>query len=211
MRLVKLLRGLISQFPDAIPYINSESQRPNPTTEKIVTDTIQLWNLGIPNHIHERFFTYGHSIATTAYHHVQSPALQAQIALFTGLAILVDDGIMGIPPLLEFVSRFTSGSPQLHPSLDRFAETVRGLSKYFTPYGANAILSSTIGYVNSELFERELSDMQLSVGSGRYADYTRERTGYVEAYAVFVWPKDEFPDTQEYIQAFPSVHPTLIS
>ena len=211
MRLTELLRGLISQFPDAIPDLSSESQRPNPITERIVRETIQFWDLGIPSHVHERFFIYGHSIAATAYHHVQSPELQAQVALFTGLAILVDDGMMGIPPIQEFVSRFTSGLPQLHPSLDRFAETVRGLSKYFTPYGANAILSSTIGYVNSELFERELSDMQLSVGSGRYADYTRERTGYVEAYAVFVWPKDEFPDTQEYIQAFPSVHPTLIS
>lgn len=110
---------------------------------------------------------------------------------------------MGIPSLQEFVTRFTLDVPQLHPSLDRFAETARCLGKYFTPYGANAILTSTIDFVTSELFEREVSHMDLSEGSIRYADYMRGKTGYVEAYAVFVWPKDEFPDTQEYIQAFP--------
>ena len=120
-----------------------------------------------------------------------------------GLAILVDDGTMGIPSLQEFVTRFTLDVPQLHPSLDRFAETARCLGKYVTPYGANAILTSTIDFVTSELFEREVSHIDLSEGSIRYADYMRGKTGYVEAYAVFVWPKDEFPDTQEYIQAFP--------
>lgn len=129
--------------------------------------------------------------------------LQAEIGLFTGLAVLIDDGLVGTPDPQEFLTRFWSGSRQLHPSLDRFAETVHTLMKYFTQYGANALLSSTIDFLNSQIFQRENRAIDLGLGSIPYTKYLRAKDGYVEAYAAFVWPKDIFPDTKEYIQAFP--------
>ncbi len=203
--LTQLLRDLVAQFPQAVPDLNSDAQRPNPIVEKIVRERIRQWDLGLPSHVHEKYFMFGHSIAITAYHHVSSPELQAEIGLFTGLAILVDDAVMGSPAIQEFVTRLCTGSRQLHPSLDRFAETVHGLGKHFTQYGANAIISSTIDFVNSELFQRGARDIDLGLNSIPYTKYMRGKDGYVEAYAAFVWPKDVFPDTKEYIQAFPCV------
>lgn len=160
--------------------------------------------MGLPSHIYTKPIIAGHDIAAIAYRHV-SPELQAEIALFTGLGILIDDEIIGTPAVREFIPRFCTSSCQLHPSLDRFAETVHGIRKHFAEYGANAILSSTIDYVNSELFQKGAKDMSLSRGSIPFTKYIRGKDGYCEAFAAFVWPKDDFPDPVEFIQAFPLV------
>lgn len=203
-RLASLLRSLINEFPNAVPNLNSKSQRPDPRVQQIVRENLQQWDLGLPSHSYEKAFIAGHSIAITAYHHVSSPQLQADIALFTGLAILVDDAAMGIPAIEEFVPRFVSGSRQLHPSLDRFVESVHTLAAYFPPFAANIVLSSTIDYVNSELYQRqEKENMYLERGSIPYTKYMRSKDGYGEAYAACIWPKSVFPDTKKYVQAIP--------
>lgn len=207
-----MLRRLIDQFPDAVPDANSDTQRPDPAVEKIVREKLRQSDLGMTSDAYEKAFIAGYNIAITAYHHVPSAQIQADIALFTGYAILVDDAAMPVSAIQEFVPRFCSGSRQLHPSLDLFVESVHTVARHFTPFGANAVLSSTIDYVNSELFQREeKKSIVLAQGSVPYTKYMRSKDGYGEAYAACVWPKCVIPDTKEYIQAFPYVFPSQLS
>ncbi len=202
---MQLLRDLIAQFPQAVPDPSSDAQQPDPVVEKIIREKIAHRDLGLPSHVFEKYFVFGHVFATTAYRHVSSPKLKAEIALFTGLGYLVDDAVMGIPAIQEFVTRFCSGSRQLHPTLDVFVENIHCLGKYFTEYGASVICSSTIDFVNTELFQRGATDINLGPNSIPYIKYIRHKDAYVEAYTVLIWPKDVFPDTKEYLQAFPCV------
>lgn len=197
-----MLRGIIAQFPGSVPDSKSEMQRPHPTVDKIVQERLSKWNLGMERHIYKKPFVVGYSIATASYHHV-APEVQAEIALYTGLVVLVDDGLLDTAAVREFVPRLCSGLPQLHPALDCLVEACHNLQQYFTTYGAHAIYSSTIDFVNSELFQQHAKEMDYNQSSAPYIQYIRDKDGLIPSYAAFVWTKDITPQTEEYIQAFP--------
>lgn len=200
-----MLRGVIGQFPAAIPDPLSDAQRPDPAVNKLIQERLRKWDLGMASDAYEKAFIAGLCIALTAYQHTPLE-VQVEVALYTGLVIVVDDRLVDAAAVQEFVPRFCSGSRQLHPTLDRLVESCHDLEKYHAAYAANVIFSATMDFVNCELLSRGGNDVmgfRVHQNSLPYIRYFREKDGIVGAYSAFIWPKEVFPDANEYVQAFP--------
>lgn len=186
----------LSGFQDADPAVGEAIQR-----------RLRAWDLqdGKNNDIFKNKFISAHHVAVTAYEHIPSIDLQAEIALYTGLLFIIDDALIDSHAVAEFVPRLCSGSRQLHPVLDRVAETCHSLQKFYPAFGANSIYASTIDFVSSDHFQSQDKVRNLPLGrdSVPYVKFMREKDSIGAAYAAFIWPKDSFPNSVEYIQVFP--------
>lgn len=131
---------------------------------------VQSWDFGIPTHLVHKYFAIGLSIATAAYQYIISPEIQAHIATYSALCVMFDDEVMQM-----FPQRFYANAPQLHLSLDRLAEILRSLWRYFPPFSADAIVISTMDFVNAELLLKNTSNMSLVPGPSAYIKYTCEQ------------------------------------
>lgn len=172
---------------------------------EIIQERLRKWDLGMANTIYDGPINTGYVIAITAYQHTP-PKLQAEIALYTGLVTIVDDGLIDAAALQEFVPRFCSGSPQLHPTLSCLVENCHNLKEHFGIFGANIIFSTTLDFINCDLFTRWGQDgtpIAIHQGSAPYLRFMRDQDGLARSYSAFIWPKVTFPDTKEYIQAYP--------
>lgn len=199
-----LLREFLTACSSTIYPIGVNQPRTiNSDTINIVMQRSRCWDFGVPSHVAHKYLTLGLEIATTAYHHITSPDVQADIATYSGLCVMFDDEIMGLRPMEMFSQRFHANAPQLHPSLDRLAEVIRDIGKHFPPFSANAIVISTLDFINAELLLKSTSTMPLVPGSSNYIKYMRTKDGIDEAFAAFIFPLYSFPDTLVYIQAFP--------
>lgn len=199
-----MLRGILGKFPEAIPNPKSDAQRVDPAVLKLVQERLQKWDLGMASHLYEKAFNTAYTISVTAYNHIRSPEVQAEIALHTAMWIILDDALIPPSAVEEFVPRFCSGTAQLHPTLDRMVETCHNLKDLYATFAANIIFQTTVGSINCEHFQSELKeDIAIRHDSVPYIKYMRSQDGISGTYAVFVWPKASFPDATEYVQAFP--------
>lgn len=174
-----------------------------PEVEKKVREMLQTWDLGISERVFEKYLATGLDISSTAYRHLPIEA-QVRVALCTFCTALFDDGFMGEEKMREFGPRFSAGSPQLHPVLQLFQETMVNMRDVYGPYSSNAMISSVLDFANSEMFLRESKDaMTLGAPSKVYIEYIRLKEGFGEAYAAFIWPHAQFPDSKQFVQAFP--------
>ena len=141
------------------------------------------------------------------YYPSHSLAVRLHIAIYTWLAVYIDDDEEGNEDLAGFQTRFQKGEPQPSALLERFAEVLRDVPTYFEPLVANFIVSSSVQFVNATLLERrgEFQRLQHCKEASGWPDYVRDRTGVPEAYAYFAFPKDECPDMGAYLQAIPDM------
>ena len=138
-------------------------------------------------------------MATTTFDHVH-PDAQLHIALFTVLALCIDDLEIGTGTLEEFVHRLHTGTTQLHPVLDLLVENMQELPKYYPPYAASAIYAAIVQFINSTFFDKQSENMSLTKDSLPYVLYKRARNSLGEVYGFFVWDKFSFPDISVHIQ-----------
>ena len=138
-------------------------------------------------------------MATTTFGHTHLD-VQVHIALFTVLALCIDDLDINPEVLQEFVQRLHIGAPQLHPVLDYLVENLQHLPDHFPPYAASAIFAGTVQFINSTLFDKESEKMALTKESLPYVLYKRARNSLGEVYGFFVWDKYNFPDISTHIQ-----------
>ncbi|EKM53549.1 uncharacterized protein PHACADRAFT_125351 [Phanerochaete carnosa HHB-10118-sp] len=141
-------------------------------------------------------------MATTTFDH-NHPDTQVHIALFTILALCVDDLEVDSAALSEFVERLQTGKAQLHPVLELLADAVRRMPEFFHPYAATAILIGTAHHVNCTLFEKQTDSTPLHPVALPYVLYKRARNSLGEVYSSFVWDKFNFPDISAHIQVTP--------
>lgn len=205
--LAQMLREIINMSPASIPDPHSDAQRPDPRVNEIILQRLREWHIKIDgeNTTYKKSLGAGYSIATTAFHHVPAD-IQAEIALYTFLVVAIDDGIVDEAALRQFVPRFCSGSPQLHPVLDRLVESCHGITSLFAEFGANIIYTNTMDFVNAELYlmdDRNTLPESLSQDSVTFINHIRASTGISLAYATFIYPKVEFPEAKDYAQAYP--------
>lgn len=133
--------------------------------------------------------------------------MKLHIAIYTWLATYIDDDEDGIQDLAGFQTRFHKGEPQPPALLARFAELLQGMSTHFEPLVANFIVLSSLQFLNATLLERrvEFSGLQHCEEASRWPDYMRDRSGVTEAYAYFVFPRDQCPDIGAYMQGIPDM------
>lgn len=181
------------------------STPPDNAVSQRIRAEVAPWDLGdIAAARIQRHIVTGISMATTTFAH-NHPDTQVHIALFTILALCVDDLEVDSAALSEFVQRLQTGEQQQHPVLDLLAEKVRRMSDFFHPYAATAILIGTVHFINCTLFEKQTDDIQLHPTALPYVLYKRARNSLGEVYSSFVWDKFNFPDISAHIQVTPYV------
>ncbi|KAI0070285.1 hypothetical protein K474DRAFT_1680271 [Panus rudis PR-1116 ss-1] len=144
-----------------------------------------------------------------AYRHT---GYDLQISLYTFCCLLFDDGMISRAAASQFVGRMASRQTQLDPLLDRWIECVLGLSTHLPSYGANAVFTATLDYVNFDLLRHaddsdsnsgeEMVWLDLKPGSTEFIEYARVKDGFAEGFVAAIWPKSDFTDVKMYIQAF---------
>ncbi|GJE96486.1 hypothetical protein PsYK624_126830 [Phanerochaete sordida] len=171
--------------------------------EERVRATVATWDVGdIPTARLERYIVSGIQLGAVGYAHT---ALETQvlIGLYTVCGLSVDDGECDAGALAEFAIRLQTGRPQLLPILDRFAEVLAQMPDFFNVYLATTVLTDSLNFVNSTLFEKDLEGMQMRPAAGQYPQYKRARNGLGEVFAAYIWDKFSFPDVSTIIQALP--------
>lgn len=176
---------------------------PEGTIEKRVRDQAAQWDLGdVSLKRYEPALITSCHIASAAYSHTPVD-VQVHIALFTLLAICIDDYDVSTAALEEFMERLYSGSAQLHPLLDRFVENLRSMRDYFPAYSSKLIIKASVDFVNNMSIDAELEKMTLRPSALNYVTSKRFYNGIGDAYACFVWDKFTFPHITSYLQAIP--------
>ena len=127
-----------------------------------------------------------------AYTHA-SASVRAHIAVYTALAVTIDNWEVGSDGIEEFVPRILAGSPQLHPLLDRYLDVLKETQHYFQPYAVSAIVTNAIQFVNSMLLDKHEEETSVQEKSLPYARYKRARNGLGEVFGFFLWDKTTFP------------------
>lgn len=183
--------------------ISVATWKPDPSSNKTqqrVREKVTTWDLGdISPQRCERHIVTAINLAITTYGHTH-PDVQVHIALFTTLALCIDDLEIKPEALEQFVQRMNKNTPQLHPVLDYLVDNLQEFSKFFPPYAASAIFTATIQGINSTLFEQQKGKITLTAHSLPYVLYKRARNGVGEAYGFFAWDIFSFPDVSVYIQ-----------
>jgi Trichodiene synthase (TRI5) len=105
-----------------------------------------------------------------------------------------------------FEQRFLRGEPQLEPVLIAFAEVIIKLCNQYDTLTANAILTATFEFVNSNCMEPVIASVPLSRDAGRFPWYLRDQTGIGKAYALMAFPKTKKIHITDYIQAVPDMN-----
>ncbi|GJE84889.1 terpene cyclase [Phanerochaete sordida] len=170
---------------------------------KLVHAEAQTWNTGgvSPARLHSAL-ELGIDMGRVVFKHLPVTA-QVRIAVRTALCIPVDDFDTGLENIAEFVDRFHSGRPQLHPMLDLLAQELGRTPEYVHSYGAAGIVTSTVQFVASEVMERDVGAQPVSEAAPEFLMYRRLRNGIADAYAYPIWDKTQFPSPSVHIQAVP--------
>jgi len=133
--------------------------------------------------------------------------VKLHIAIYSWLAIYIDDDEDGTDDLASFQTRFQRGEAQPSALLARFAESLQDMSTHFEPLVANFIVLSSLQFVNATLLERrgEFHGLKHCREASGWPDYVRDRSGVPEAFAYFIFPREECPDIGAYMQGIPDM------
>jgi Trichodiene synthase (TRI5) len=105
-----------------------------------------------------------------------------------------------------FEQRFLRSLPQLDPVLTVFAEVIISLCDQYDTLVANAILTATFEFFNSNCMELTFESVPLIRDAGRYPWYLRDQSGVGKVYALMAFPKSMKIDITAYVQAVPDMN-----
>ena len=128
--------------------------------------------------------------------------MQYFVALYTFLVTLIDDHAVAQLALEAYVSR---GETSGEPVLEWLAECLSSAHEHFTPYAVGTIVSATLGFLTTEIFDAEPRTSCMTPWPLNFVDYRRMKSGMAEAYALFAFDKHRFPDVRAYAHIVPYV------
>ena len=149
---------------------------------------------------------------TTQLAHPNHPVqVQGYVGLFTWLVVQYDD-IVGqdnemVEEALLFHQRFFRGEPQPNNLLEGIAELIREAHDHFDPVMANMLQLSVLKFLTSNLLERHdgFQNMPVTRAGIKFPDFYRDMSGMNVAYAVFCYPKEQYPDVGAVLEAIPDM------
>ena len=176
---------------------------PDPEVERRLRGEVSTWGVAVVSSPR-----YEASIITgihvgTMYHGHCPLDIQVLTAVYTFIIAMIDDLAPGIEALEEFSVRLCMGKPQLHPVLDRMVDILGRMPDYYLPYATQAIVTSTIQYINITAYEKRTEHTLQSADSDVFADYKRHRSGIGEGYGLFPFDKQTFPKLEDFVQVIP--------
>ncbi|KAK8115642.1 hypothetical protein PG984_012144 [Apiospora sp. TS-2023a] len=153
-------------------------------------------------------FRLGFSEAALAYPDHSVP-VQAYIGIFSWLVVQVDDITPSIKEEVEqFQQRFLRGEEQPLPILRGLAAIFREAYDHWDPVLANLLVKSALDFMTSNLLDAEdvFRRMQVTTEAGvSFPYYIRHMSGITEAYAIFTYPREQYPDISQFLEAIPDM------
>ncbi|KAF6806265.1 hypothetical protein CMUS01_14412 [Colletotrichum musicola] len=144
--------------------------------------------------------------------HPRHPTLvQGYVGLFTWLVVQYDDIIVHDKQMmagaLVFHQRFFRGEPQANNLLDGIATLLREAHDLFDSVLANVLQLSVLKFLTSNLLERHegFQSFQVSEAGIRFPYFYRDIFGMDVAYSVFCYPKEQYPDVSQFLEAIPDM------
>ncbi|KAI0411818.1 isoprenoid synthase domain-containing protein [Xylaria grammica] len=133
------------------------------------------------------------------------------IGIYTWLAVLVDDEACKDPKQWQyFMIRFQTGSSQMTPLAQAWADYLRLSYEHYAPIVANFIVTSSLNFINANALEElKLPRMSRTRGGENWPYYLRDKDGASEAYAWMTFPKALYPDISLYMEAIPDMNKYL--
>ncbi|KAJ7878913.1 hypothetical protein B0H13DRAFT_1630935 [Mycena leptocephala] len=91
--------------------------------------------------------------------------------------------------------------------LQRYAETLRIVYKYYDSVVANFIIQSSLAFITCCLLEtrKEYKEMPQREPGGNWAYFFRNKGGIADAYCLFNFPKRDCPDISAFLQVVPDM------
>ncbi|KAJ8519155.1 hypothetical protein ONZ45_g3896 [Pleurotus djamor] len=146
----------------------------------------------------------GATIAFIAYGHLDRLETKKYIALYTSLAVYIEDVYKDDPSLINgFNQDFIMHRPHKTPILQAFDTCIREASAYFGPLETNLIVSSTLNFMVSISVEYMIESVQISPSADKFPDFVRGLSGLAISYAIFIFPRAVPMDA--YMQAIPAL------
>ncbi|KAI0106224.1 isoprenoid synthase domain-containing protein [Nemania sp. FL0031] len=197
---------ILTKFVREIKYQSPPHDDTRPALEAAMVEYAAGSGVPYESEYAQLCFEVGLNTACTCY--PSHPfAAKLHIAIYTWLITYIEDDEDGTEDLAGFQARFQKGEPQPSSPPARFAEALQAMSTYFQPLAVNFIVLSSLQFVNATLLERcgEFHGLQHCREASGWPDYVRDRTGVSEAYAYFIFPRDQCSDIGAYIQGIPGM------
>ncbi|KAK2002929.1 longiborneol synthase [Colletotrichum falcatum] len=137
-------------------------------------------------------------------------AMQGYVGLFTWLVVQYDDIVGQNDEMAEarlFQERFFKGEKQPNAMLEGMATLMREAPGLFDPVMANLLQISALKFLTCNLLERHkgFRNMPITRCGAKFADFVRDLSGINVAFAVFCFPKAQYPDVDQYLEAIPDM------
>ncbi|KAI6783985.1 Trichodiene synthase [Emericellopsis cladophorae] len=195
-------------YPGA-PVLKAESVEA--LLEYMYTRAVEI---GVPlnTRISAKGFRLGYAEGLLA-HPNHSVEAQGYVGLFTWLVVQYDDIVGQNDEMMEeatiFHQRFFNGEKQPNNLLEGIATLLREAHDHYDPVLANQLQISVLKFLTSNLLERHNGFQNMRVtpaGAGvKFPDFYRDMSGMNVAYAVFCYPKDQYPDMGAFLEAIPDM------
>ncbi|KAM0811071.1 putative Alpha-cuprenene synthase COP6 [Seiridium cardinale] len=132
--------------------------------------------------------------------------VKVYVGLYSWIGLFIDDE-GHTKEVEEFQRRFTAGEEQPTLVLRAWADIINECYSYYDPLSANLIVTSSLYFTTmTNLDHRKEFQGRLPAKHAQdYPLYIRDRSGIGEAFALFTFPKAQFPDLSEYLEAVPSM------
>lgn len=108
---------------------------------------------------------------------------------------------------LKFHERLFKGERQANNLLEGIAELLRESPEHFDPVMSNQLQISVLKFLTSNLLERHegFQNMRVTRAGTKFPNFYRDMSGMNIAYAVFCYPKDQYPDGGAFLEAMPDM------
>lgn len=107
------------------------------------------------------------AIGDTSYQHLQDYPTRIFIAIYTALAVHIDDSYhLYAEGMEDFVSRFLQNEPQRFEALDNFASVIREVPHYWRIISSNFIVLAGMDFLTSMIIEGRVDDMEVGNPQG---------------------------------------------
>ncbi|KAG1849811.1 isoprenoid synthase domain-containing protein, partial [Suillus tomentosus] len=149
------------------------------------------------------YMDVGVAMGSLTYAHLPDPA-RMWMCLFTAVIARIDDMVDKGEDMVHayyFNERFVNCQPQGDPMLNMLDVILREITHFHSPLVSNLITISTLNFMSSNCLDNETKDMQISLQTPLYPEYSREIGGLADGYLLFMFPS--MLPIRQYIQCMP--------
>jgi hypothetical protein len=187
----QVLSDFLKQIGFRMPSIGYDSSLEQPVVEYFAR---QPWD----NHLKQKAAKMAKWMSTGLGMCYPYASRQSQIAygIHATFVLFIDDIVVELGKSLDhFQQNLVQGKSQEHSVLQSLVDFLALEDGYLGSYGRSMMLKSTIEFVSGCIIERDYDGkMQPPFKATKFPDYLRQKTGYTEPYAHFVYPEEMFPE-----------------